>query len=157
MMLSRHEFLSEVEQIRTWREMLIGTNDEQERRTLVEDTVGKILLACWHGVKSEIVGVLRGVVNQYINDEPVGHKRMYRVHQLSHIGGAFRQAIDHIQDRGLNPLRRIMDDAEHRVSKHQLLLTERAELASQSNEARHTLKRKTSVSAEPPSLVEVNH
>ncbi|KAI6019186.1 hypothetical protein EDC04DRAFT_430807 [Pisolithus marmoratus] len=127
------------------------------RRTLVEDTVGKILLQCWHGVKSEIVQVLREVFNQYINDEPVGPEQKYRVRQLSHIGGAFRQAIDHIPDGGLNPLRRIMDDAEHRVSKHQLLLTERAELASQDNEARHTLKRKreTSVSAEPPSPVKV--
>ncbi|KAI5981752.1 hypothetical protein EDC04DRAFT_1938239 [Pisolithus marmoratus] len=137
--------------------MLIGTNDEHERRTLVEDTVGKILLACWHGVKSEIVGVLRGVIDQYINDEPVEPKREYRFDQLLRIGWAFREAIDHIQDRSLNPLRRIMDDAELRVSKHQLLLTERAELASQSNEARHTLKRKreTSVSAEPPSPVKV--
>ncbi|KAI6041057.1 hypothetical protein EDC04DRAFT_2671462 [Pisolithus marmoratus] len=137
--------------------MLIGTNDEHERRTLVEDTVGKILLACWHGVKSEIVQVLREVVTQYINDEPVGPKREYRVNQLFRIGWAFREVIAHIPDGGLNPLRRIMDDAEHKVSKHQLLLTERAELASQSNEARHTLKRKreTSVSAEPPSPVKV--
>ncbi|KAI6038175.1 hypothetical protein EDC04DRAFT_2697925 [Pisolithus marmoratus] len=136
--------------------MLIGTNDEHERRTLVEDTVGKILLACWHGVKSEIVQVLGEVVDRFINDEAVGWKeQMNRFDQLLRIGWAFREAIDHIQDRSLNLLRRIMDDAEHRVSKHQLLFTERAELASQSNEARHTLKRKreTSVSAEPPSPV----
>ncbi|KAI6038193.1 hypothetical protein EDC04DRAFT_2896808 [Pisolithus marmoratus] len=40
----RHEFLSTVEQIKKWRKMLIATNDEHERRTLVEDTVGKVTL-----------------------------------------------------------------------------------------------------------------
>ncbi|KAI6041071.1 hypothetical protein EDC04DRAFT_1353681 [Pisolithus marmoratus] len=54
----RREFVAEVERIKEWREMLIGSNDEHERRTLVEDTVGKILLVCWWGVESEIVKVL---------------------------------------------------------------------------------------------------
>ncbi|KAI6002545.1 hypothetical protein EDC04DRAFT_2644460 [Pisolithus marmoratus] len=44
LMFCRHKFLSEVKQIKEWREMVIGTNDEHERRTLVEDTVGKVTL-----------------------------------------------------------------------------------------------------------------
>ncbi|KAI6041044.1 hypothetical protein EDC04DRAFT_2988074 [Pisolithus marmoratus] len=148
----RRTFLIEVEQIKKWRELLIGTNNEHERRALLEDTVGKVTL-----LMTILPGWLAEVVDRYISDGPVGHKRIDRVHRLSNIGGVFRQAIDHIPDEGLNPLRRIMDDAVHRVSKHQLLLTERAKLAFQSNEARHTLKRKreTSVSVEPPSPVQV--
>lgn len=55
----RREFLSEVEQIRKWREMLTGTIDERERRTPVEDIAGKILPTCWRGVASETAQVLR--------------------------------------------------------------------------------------------------
>lgn len=55
----RREFLSEVEQIRKWREMLIGTIDGHERRTPVEDIAGKILQRCWRGVASETAQVLR--------------------------------------------------------------------------------------------------
>ncbi|KAI6041028.1 hypothetical protein EDC04DRAFT_2893424 [Pisolithus marmoratus] len=150
----RREFLSEVDQIKIWREMLITTNDEHERRTLVEDIVGKILLACWRGVKSEIVQV----VNQYANNEAVGQKSKDRTHrQLLHLRSVFGEAMDYIPCECPHPLQRILDDAAHGVSKHQLLLAERAELASQSSEARHTLKRKrgTSDSAEPSSPVQV--
>ncbi|KAI6041056.1 hypothetical protein EDC04DRAFT_3139927 [Pisolithus marmoratus] len=136
----RCEFLSEVEQIKKWCEMLIRSNDDHERRALVEDTVGKILLACWRGVASEIVGVLREVVDRYVNDEAVDQQPQDRARRLHKIQWVFKAAFEEISDDGLNPLRRIFDDAVHRVSKHQLLLTERAELASQSNEARHTLK-----------------
>ncbi|KAI6041059.1 hypothetical protein EDC04DRAFT_1352932 [Pisolithus marmoratus] len=156
MTFSRREFLSEVEEIKQWQETLNRSNDVHERRTLVEDIVGKILLACWRGVKSEIVQVLRKVVDRYVNNEAVGHTQWGRTDRLSKIGGVFWQAIHHIPE-DLNPLRRIMDDALHRVSKHQLLLSERDKLAALSNEDRHTLKRKreTSVSAEPSSPVKV--
>ncbi|KAI6019179.1 hypothetical protein EDC04DRAFT_430481 [Pisolithus marmoratus] len=167
----RCEFLSEVEQIKKWREMLIGTNDEHERRTLLEDTVGKILLACWHGVASEIMQVLRKVVDRYIANEVVedgndmhGDKamkdgRMHRSNQLFHIGLVLSQTSDYIPCDYPNPLQRIMDDARDGISKHQLLLGEQAALASLSNEAGHTLKRKqgASVSAEPPTPVRVKH
>ncbi|KAI6019177.1 hypothetical protein EDC04DRAFT_2738583 [Pisolithus marmoratus] len=119
--------------------MLIATNDEHERRTLVEDTVGKILSACWRGVACEIMQVLREVVNRYVNDERVDKPKV-PARQLSLIGLIFGRVIDHIP--GDNPLQRIMDDAVDGVSKHQLLLGERVELAALSSEARHTLKRK---------------
>ncbi|KAI6041065.1 hypothetical protein EDC04DRAFT_2671548 [Pisolithus marmoratus] len=98
--------------------MLIGTTDEHERRTLVEDTVGKILLACWRGVKFEIMQVLREVVDRYINDEAVMYKRTLRVPPLYNVQQVFVQAFEHIPHDSLNPMRRIMDDALHRVSKH---------------------------------------
>ncbi|KAI6030367.1 hypothetical protein EDC04DRAFT_2898384 [Pisolithus marmoratus] len=97
----RHEFLSEVEQIKKWRDMLTGTNDEDERRTLVEDTVGKILLACWRGVKSEIVQV----VDQYVNDEAVKQCMWPKpLDRLFLIRGVFLKAIDYVP--GDNPLQR---------------------------------------------------
>ncbi|KAI6038745.1 hypothetical protein EDC04DRAFT_2895978 [Pisolithus marmoratus] len=40
----RLNFLSEVDQIKKWREMLIATNDEHERWSLVNDIVGKVTL-----------------------------------------------------------------------------------------------------------------
>ncbi|KAI6038179.1 hypothetical protein EDC04DRAFT_2044939 [Pisolithus marmoratus] len=148
---NRCEFLSEVEQIKKWRGMLIATTDEHERRTLVEDTVGKILLACWRGVASEIVQVLRKVVDQY--DEVVKENGL--ADRLGDIGRVFSDAIDYIPCN--YPLQRIIDDAMHGVSKHELLLSERAELATLSNEARHILKRKrgTSVPVETPTSVRV--
>ncbi|KAI6014929.1 hypothetical protein EDC04DRAFT_2753469, partial [Pisolithus marmoratus] len=154
MILSRHEFLSEVEQIKKWREMLIATNDEHERRTLVEDTAGKILLACWREVKSEIVQVLREVVDRYITDEVAEDdgvheneamkedERIHRSARLWKIGSVFRLAIHCIPSDNPNPLQRIIDDAMDGISKHQLLLSERAALSSPSNEAGHALRRK---------------
>ncbi|KAI6041063.1 hypothetical protein EDC04DRAFT_1353144 [Pisolithus marmoratus] len=138
-LIGRREFLSEVNQIKKWREMLIKTNDEHERRTLVEDTVGKILLACWSGVKSEIVQALKKVVDQYVNGDDVElDARKNRAGQLYHIARVVRKATDYIPGDYLNPLQRMMDDAAHGVSKHQLLLSERIELAALSHEAEHT-------------------
>ncbi|KAI5981755.1 hypothetical protein EDC04DRAFT_2847723, partial [Pisolithus marmoratus] len=170
MILSRREFPSEVEQIKKWREMLIATNDEHERRTLVEDTAGKILLACWREVESEVVRVLREVVDRYITDEVVEDdvheneakkegEQMRRSRRLWEIGSVFSHAIDYIPSDNPNPLQRIIDDAMGGISKHQLLLSERAALASLSNEVGHALKGKrgTSVPAEPPTPVRVRH
>ncbi|KAI6019189.1 hypothetical protein EDC04DRAFT_2941065 [Pisolithus marmoratus] len=138
----RREFLSDVEKIKEWREMVIATNDEHERRTLVEDTVGKI-------------------VDRYLNDEVVEddnavaydetmNESISRFNRLWEVGRLFSDATDYIPDG--NSLQRIMDDARDEISKHQLLLRARAALASLSNEAGQTLKRKrgSSVSAEPP-------
>ncbi|KAI6019209.1 hypothetical protein EDC04DRAFT_2739081 [Pisolithus marmoratus] len=113
--------------------MLIATKDEHERRTLIEDIVGKILLACWRGVASEIMQVLTEVVDRYINDGAV-ERRLWATRATV--------MIDYIPGGHSNPLQRIIDDASHGVSKHHLLLSKRAELASQSNEAGLTLKRK---------------
>ncbi|KAI6041046.1 hypothetical protein EDC04DRAFT_2893445 [Pisolithus marmoratus] len=135
-------FLSEVEQIKKWQEMLIRSNDVHERRALVEDTVGKILLACWRGVASEIVRVLREVLDRYVNNEAMEQQPKDRAPRLYNIRWVLKDALKEIPDDGLNPMRRILDDATHGVLKHQLLLAERAELASQSDEARHTLQRK---------------
>ncbi|KAI6041047.1 hypothetical protein EDC04DRAFT_1351493 [Pisolithus marmoratus] len=158
-LIGRREFLFELDQIKIWREMLIITNDEHERRTMVEDIVGKvILLACWRGVKSEIVQVLEKVVDQYANNEAVEKESKDQAReQLLHVRGVFGRAVYYIPRDCPHPLQRIIGDAAHGVSKHQLLLAERAELASQSSEARHTLKRKrgTSDSAEPSSPVQV--
>ncbi|KAI6039091.1 hypothetical protein EDC04DRAFT_1801711 [Pisolithus marmoratus] len=57
--LDRQQFLFEVEEIKKLKELRSKTDDEDEKRTLLEDTVGKILLACWRGVEFEIVHVLR--------------------------------------------------------------------------------------------------
>ncbi|KAI6014621.1 hypothetical protein EDC04DRAFT_2608974 [Pisolithus marmoratus] len=113
----RHEFLSEVEQIKKWQEMLTETSDEDERRTLVEDTVGK-------------------VVDQYVNDEAVKQRAWPKPSdRLFLIRGVFLKAIDYVP--GDNPLQRMMDDAAHGVSKHQLLLSQQAKMAALSNGARH--------------------
>ncbi|KAI6039094.1 hypothetical protein EDC04DRAFT_2687990 [Pisolithus marmoratus] len=134
--------------------MLIATKDEHERRTLIEDIVGKILLACWRGVASEIMQVLTAVVDRYINDGAVEWRLWAtRATRLSNFAWFINGVIDYIPGDYSNPLQRIMNDASHGVSKHQLLLIKRAELASQSNEARLTLKRKrgTSVCGTPDS------
>lgn len=49
------------------REKLLPARSDSERRALEEDITGKILLACWCGVRLEIEQVLEKVVNRFVD------------------------------------------------------------------------------------------
>ncbi|KIK15027.1 hypothetical protein PISMIDRAFT_337501 [Pisolithus microcarpus 441] len=61
-----------IQDVGTLEEKLATVEDEDEKRALEEDIAGKILLACWRGVRSEIEKILSKVANHIITDARVG-------------------------------------------------------------------------------------
>ncbi|KAI6013246.1 hypothetical protein EDC04DRAFT_719515 [Pisolithus marmoratus] len=101
--------------------------DDDEKRALEEDVTGKILLACWRGVCSEIEPILTKVAHLIVTDTRVGRDgRKQRIRLLRDVGDAFKHATNdgHGESRGCH-LRRIVVDAEENVSKYKLLLASR--------------------------------
>ncbi|KAI6013244.1 hypothetical protein EDC04DRAFT_719427 [Pisolithus marmoratus] len=101
--------------------------DEDEKRALEEDIAGKILLACWRGVRAEIERILASVANHIATDATVGRVgRKQRSKLLREVGDVFKHATndDHGESRGCH-LRRVVIDAEEKISKYELLLASR--------------------------------
>ncbi|KAL4068834.1 hypothetical protein V8B97DRAFT_753591 [Scleroderma yunnanense] len=108
-------------------ERLDTANDEDERRALEEDITGKILLLCWHGIRFEIGQVPAKVVDCILKDATVDRKTLWtRAQRLEDIGSMFKNALAEPPDDAQAHLRRVLDDAKARISKHELLLAERA-------------------------------
>ncbi|KAI6100774.1 hypothetical protein EDD16DRAFT_1653340 [Pisolithus croceorrhizus] len=130
-----------IQDVRTLEAKLDTVEDEDEKRALEEDIAGKILLACWRGVRSEIEKVLSRVANHIVTDARVGRDgRKQRLKLLRDVGDVFKHATNdgHGESRGCH-LRRIVVDAEENISKYELLLASRATLRTMPKEQRDAL------------------
>ncbi|KAI6107117.1 hypothetical protein EDD16DRAFT_1624088 [Pisolithus croceorrhizus] len=117
-----------IQDVRTLEAKLDAVKDEDERRALEEDISGKILLACWRGVRSEVKKVLSRVADYIVTDARVGRDgRKQRLKLLRDVGDVFKHATNdsHGESRDCH-LRRIVVDAEDNISKYELLLASRA-------------------------------
>lgn len=117
-----------IQDVRILEDKLDNVEDEDEKRALEEDIAGKILLACWRGVRSEIEQILYRVANHIVTDARVERDgRKQRSKLLREVGDVFKHATNdgHGESRGCH-LRRIVVDAEENTSKYELLLTSRA-------------------------------
>lgn len=125
--------------------LLAGIEDDNERRAMMEDIAGKILLTCWQGISSEITQVLGEVINQYVNGEASkgAAEHVQQAQHISNIGRILQEVIEYIPGNGLDTLQRIMNDAADGISKYQLLLAKQAEGATWHSEGGGSrLKRK---------------
>ncbi|KAI6107119.1 hypothetical protein EDD16DRAFT_1624121 [Pisolithus croceorrhizus] len=92
-----------IQDVRTLEAKLDTVEDEDEKRALEEDIAGKILLACWRGVRSEIEKVLSRVANHVVTDATVGRDgRKQRLKLLRDVGDVFKHATNdgHGESRG---------------------------------------------------------
>ncbi|KAG6333799.1 hypothetical protein ID866_5294 [Astraeus odoratus] len=101
----RRNIRSLVEEVRTLEGKLVVCEDEDEERALEEDITGKILLACWLGIRSEIEQVLTKVVALIIDDEGVD-QNVRKQRLLREIRKIFKRATDDVSDDGQGHLRR---------------------------------------------------
>ncbi|KIM66492.1 hypothetical protein SCLCIDRAFT_326016 [Scleroderma citrinum Foug A] len=104
-------------------------DEDDERRALEEDITGKILLACWRGIRSEIEQVVEKVIRLIVNDKRVERQeREERSKCLQEIGRVLEAAT--VEDYDHSHLRRILADAGAGISKYELLMASQVELHS---------------------------
>ncbi|KAL4072664.1 hypothetical protein V8B97DRAFT_330301 [Scleroderma yunnanense] len=85
---------SMVEDVKLLQDKLSVTEDDDEKRALEEDITGKILLACWCGIHSEIEPILAKVVEHILKDETVPRTVLStRVALLERFGRILEAAI----------------------------------------------------------------
>ncbi|KAL4077379.1 hypothetical protein J3A83DRAFT_1570027 [Scleroderma citrinum] len=118
---------TEDSQVNVLQHTLDRVEDDDEQRALEEDITGKILLACWHGIRFEVEQVVTKVVDRIVNDKTASSwMRWTRAGRLEEFGKIFEDAIDEQPDDGQRALERVFGDAEAGASKHQILLAARA-------------------------------
>ncbi|KAI6030060.1 hypothetical protein EDC04DRAFT_118033 [Pisolithus marmoratus] len=88
-----------IQDVRALEDKLGMVEDEDEKRALEEDIAGKILLACWRGVRSEIERILASVANHIATDATVGRVgRKQRSKLLREVGDVFKHATNDDHD-----------------------------------------------------------
>ncbi|KAL4071482.1 hypothetical protein V8B97DRAFT_389515 [Scleroderma yunnanense] len=124
---SKRSVQSLIRQVNVLQHTLDRVEDDDEQRALEEDITGKILLACWHGIRFEVEQVVTKVVDRIVNDKTASSwMRWTRAGRLEEFGKIFEDAIDEQPDDGQRALERVFGDAEAGASKHQILLAARA-------------------------------
>ncbi|KAI6133664.1 hypothetical protein EV401DRAFT_31807 [Pisolithus croceorrhizus] len=127
----KQKFLTDIQEIKKLQEILTEIDDDNngnrgnddERRALMEDITGRILLTCWQGISFEVVRIVEKVVNRLFDKEDMGWKTVAK-DRIHNIGWVLSQAASSVLDDGLDPLQRMMHDAADGVAKHQLLLAQ---------------------------------
>ncbi|KAL4069021.1 X-domain of DnaJ-containing-domain-containing protein [Scleroderma citrinum] len=135
----RDRIRSAIEKVEMYQAKLRMVTDGDEQRTLQEDITGKVLQACWYGVRAEVETLLAKVMDNIVNDKEVSAgMRWARAERLKNIGMIMEDVIEGAPDNGNCPLRRITADAEAEVSKHDLFLEQKARTAEAAVEGQPT-------------------
>ncbi|KIM66476.1 hypothetical protein SCLCIDRAFT_324910 [Scleroderma citrinum Foug A] len=122
----RCKIRSLVQNVKYLEGKLTATHADDKRRTLEEDITGRILLACWQGIRSEIEQIVEKVIRMIVNDKRVERQeREERSKYVQQDGRVLETAIVEAPDYDQSHLRRILADAEAGISKYDLLMASR--------------------------------
>ncbi|KAI6008042.1 hypothetical protein EDC04DRAFT_915072 [Pisolithus marmoratus] len=114
-----------VQVIKTLQTKLDVMEDIDEQLALEEDITGRILWTCHSGLRSVVGHIPAKVLHNILENDEV-YDLMDRIKFLDEISTVFNDALAELPTDDQAHLRRIMADAEADISKHQLLLDERA-------------------------------
>ncbi|KAL4070092.1 hypothetical protein V8B97DRAFT_527985 [Scleroderma yunnanense] len=119
---TRDNIRSLVQDVKTLEEKLFATQVDDERRALEDDITGKILLAYWKGICSEIEQIVEKVIRRIVNDGSISRSEQEeRSKNLQQDGMILEKATAAASDDDQSHLRRILADAEAGISKYELL------------------------------------
>ncbi|KAI6143226.1 hypothetical protein BKA82DRAFT_1005485 [Pisolithus tinctorius] len=111
-----------VQEVKTLQRVLETTEEDEERRALEEDIVGRILLVCWREISSAVLQATAKIVH-YVLDLDV--KAQWRLMCLRRIAIAFQAMNSDTADDNQACLRQILANAKAKTSKHKMYLAVR--------------------------------